>query len=136
MADRYCLEVTLVANSWMRIPGGQRVVLEVVGAGLDVADDWIAERVQPGDIVITSDIPLASRCLKKGARVIGSTGKMFTESNIGDCVATRDLLAELREAGEITGGPPPLKKSDRSRFLQRLDEAVQAIRREYPDHII
>jgi len=136
VADRYCLEVTLVANSWMRIPGGQRVVLEVVGAGLDVADDWIAERVQPGDIVITSDIPLASRCLKKGARVIGSTGKMFTESNIGDCVATRDLLAELREAGEITGGPPPLKKSDRSRFLQRLDEAVQAIRREYPDHII
>lgn len=136
MADRYCLEVTLVANSWMRIPGGQRVVLEVVGAGLDVADDWIAERVQPGDIVITSDIPLASRCLKKGARVIGSTGKMFTESNIGDCVATRDLLAELREAGEITSGPPPLKKSDRSRFLQRLDEAVQAIRREYPDHII
>ncbi|MDD2557959.1 MAG: YaiI/YqxD family protein [Desulfuromonadaceae bacterium] len=134
VANRYGLDVTLVANSWMRIPNGQRAVLEVVGAGLDVADDWIAEQAQTGDIVITADIPLACRCLNKGARVISTTGKLFTESNIGDCVATRDLMAELREAGEITGGPPPLKKNDRSRFLQRLDEAVQAIRREYPDH--
>ncbi|MDY0212766.1 MAG: YaiI/YqxD family protein [Desulfuromonadaceae bacterium] len=134
VANRYSLDVTLVANSWMRLPSGQRAVLEVVGAGLDVADDWIAEHAQIGDIVITADIPLACRCLNKGARVIGNTGKLFTESNIGDCVATRDLMAELREAGEITGGPPPLKKSDRSRFLQRLDEVVQAIRREYPDH--
>lgn len=133
MADRYRLKVTLVANSWMRIPAGKRFILEVVDAGLDVADDWIAAWVEPHDIVITADIPLASRCLKKGARVIGNTGKPFTEDNIGDSVATRDLLAELRDAGEITGGPPPLKKSDRSRFLQRLDEVIQSIRREYPD---
>ena len=133
VADRYHLHVTLVANSWMRIPAGQRVALKVVDAGPDVADDWIAEYVEIGDIVITADIPLASRCLKKGARVIGTTGKPFTEDNIGDSVATRDLLSELRDAGEITGGPPPLKKSDRSRFLQRLDEIIQAIRREHPE---
>jgi uncharacterized protein YaiI (UPF0178 family) len=122
-----------VANSWMRVPTGSGVVLEVVDAGPDVADDWIVEHVERDDIVITADIPLASRCLKKGARVIGTTGKPFTEENIGDSVATRDLLSELRDAGEITGGPPPLKKSDRSRFLQRLDEIIQAIRREHPE---
>lgn len=132
VAKRYQLKVTLVANSWMRVPASPGVVLEVVDAGADVADDWIVAHVEPGDIVITADIPLASRCLKKGARVIGTTGKPFTEDNIGDSVATRDLLAELRDAGEITGGPPPLKKSDRSRFLQRLDEVIQAIRREHP----
>ncbi|MFO7831360.1 MAG: YaiI/YqxD family protein [Desulfuromonadaceae bacterium] len=133
VANRYRLAVTLVANSWMRVPAGQGVVLEVVDAGPDVADDWIVEHVERADIVITADIPLASRCLKKGARVIGTTGKPFTEENIGDSVATRDLLSELRDAGEITGGPPPLKKSDRSRFLQRLDEIIQAIRREHPE---
>jgi uncharacterized protein YaiI (UPF0178 family) len=133
VAKRYQLKVTLVANSWMRVPTGSGVVLEVVDAGPDVADDWIVEHVERADIVITADIPLASRCLKRGARVIGTTGKPFTEENIGDSVATRDLLAELRDAGEITGGPPPLKKSDRSRFLQRLDEVIQAIRREHPE---
>ncbi|MCA1797816.1 MAG: YaiI/YqxD family protein [Geobacteraceae bacterium] len=133
VADRYRLKVTLVANSWMRVPAGERFVLEVVDAGPDVADDWIVEYVEAGDIVITADIPLASRCLKKGARVIGTTGKPFTQDNIGDSVATRDLMSELRDAGEITGGPPPLKKSDRSRFLQRLDEVIQATRREHPE---
>ena len=88
--------------------------------------------MQPHDIVVTADIPLASRCLKKGARAIGPTGKPFTENNIGQAVATRDLLSELRSAGEITGGPPPLKKRDRSRFLQQLDEIIQCIRREHP----
>jgi len=91
--------------------------LEVVEAELDAADDWIVEHVQPHDIVITGDIPLASRCLKKGSSVIGLTGKLFTENNIGDAVAIRNLLSELREAGEITGGPPPLSKRDRSRFF-------------------
>ncbi|MBW1801761.1 MAG: DUF188 domain-containing protein, partial [Deltaproteobacteria bacterium] len=100
--------------------------------GLDAADDWIFEQVQPHDIVVTADIPLASRCLKKGARVIGTTGKPFTEDNIGHAVATRDLLSELRDAGEISGGPPPLKKRDRSRFLQQLDEVIQSIRRKHP----
>ena len=130
VASRYSLNVTLVANSWMRVPDEVWITLEVVAGGLDVADDWIVEHVQPDDIVITADIPLASRCLKKGARVIGSTGKPFTEDNICQAVATRDLLSGLREAGEISGGPPPLKKHDRSRFLHQLDEVIQSIRRE------
>ncbi len=132
VASRYRLDVTLVANSWMRIPSERWITLEVVGAELDAADDWIVEHVQPHDIVITGDIPLASRCLKKGSSVIGLTGKLFTENNIGDAVAIRNLLSELREAGEITGGPPPMKKRDRSRFLQQLDEVIQSIRREHP----
>jgi uncharacterized protein YaiI (UPF0178 family) len=128
VADRYHLNVTLVANSWMRIPNEQRIRLEVVKDGFDAADDWIDEHVQADDIVITADILLASRCLKKGARVIGTTGKPFTENNIGDAVATRDLLSGLRSAGELTSGPPPLTKRDQSRFLQQLDEVIQLIR--------
>ena len=132
MASRYGLDVTLVANSWMRIPNEPWIALEVVEDGFDAADDWIVEHVEPHDIVVTADIPLASRCLKEGARVIGPTGKVFTEDNIGQVVATRDLLSELRGAGEITGGPPPLKKSDRSRFLQQFDEVIQSVRRSRP----
>jgi uncharacterized protein YaiI (UPF0178 family) len=113
----------------MRVPNEQWIELKVVEDGIDAADDWIVAHVQPHDIVVTADIPLASRCLKKGAHVIGTTGKPFTENNIGGAVATRDLLSELRGAGEITGGPPPLKKQDRSRFLQQLDEVIQTIRR-------
>jgi uncharacterized protein YaiI (UPF0178 family) len=131
VARRYQLDVTLVANSWMRIPDEGWIELEVVGNDFDAADDWIVEHVQPDDIVITADIPLASRCLKGGASVIGTTGKPFTENNIGLSVATRDLLTELRGAGEITGGPPPLEKRYRSRFLQRLDEVIQSIRRKH-----
>ena len=104
----------------------------VVQGGFDAADDWIVEHTQPCDIVITADLPLASRCLKQGARVIGPTGRPFTESNMGDVLATRDLLADLRGAGEITGGPPPIEQRDRSRFLQQLDQAVQSILREHP----
>ncbi|MEN8164036.1 MAG: YaiI/YqxD family protein, partial [Acidobacteriota bacterium] len=89
VAGRYGLEVTLVANSWMRTPDEGWISLEVVGEGFDAADDWIVEHVQSGDIVITADIPLASRCLKEGARVLGSTGKPFTQDNIGQAVATR-----------------------------------------------
>jgi len=132
VASRYHLDVTLVANSWMRIPNERWIALEVVEDGFDAADDWIVEHVQPHDIVVTADIPLANRCLKAGARVIGTTGKPFTENNIGDAIATRDLLSELRGAGEITGGPPPLNKRDRSRFLQQLDEVIQKIRRKQP----
>ncbi len=132
VANRYGLDVTLVANSWMRVPDERWLRLEVVGDGFDAADDWIVDQVQPHDIVITADIPLASRCIKEGARVIGSTGKPFTEDNIGSALATRDLLSELRGAGEITGGPPPLQKRDRSRFLQQLDEVIQSIRRQHP----
>ncbi len=114
----------------MRVPDERWLSLEVVGEGFDAADDWIVEHVQPHDIVITGDIPLASRCIKEGARVIGTTGKPFTDDNIGSALATRDLLSELRGAGEITAGPPPLQKRDRSRFLQQLDEVIQSIRRE------
>jgi uncharacterized protein YaiI (UPF0178 family) len=131
VASRYCLDVTLVANSWMRVPNERWITLEVVEDGFDAADDWIVEHVQPHDIVVTADIPLVSRCLKEGASVIDPTGKPFTENNIGQAVATRDLLSELRGAGEITGGPPPLKKRDRSHFLQQLDDVIQSIRRKH-----
>ena len=133
VASRYHLDVTLVANSRMRVPNERWIALEVVEDGFDAADDRIVEHVQPYDIVVTADIALASRCLKKGARVLGPAGKPFTENNIGQAVATRDLLSELRGAGEITGGPPPLKKHDRSRFLQQLDEVIQSIRRRQPN---
>ena len=129
VAQRHGLQVTLVANARMRIPNQARIRLEVVKDGFDAADDWIVEQVQADDIVITADVPLAGRCLKKGAGVVGPTGKRFTEDNIGDSVAIRDLLAELRGAGEITGGPAPLTQRDRSRFLQQLEEAIQSIRR-------
>jgi uncharacterized protein YaiI (UPF0178 family) len=129
VAERYGLAVTVVANSWMRVPAAKGIRLKVVGEDFDAADDWIVESVKDGDIVITADIPLAARCLEKGAVVIGPGGRPFTEENIGEVVATRDLLSELRETGEVTGGPPPFGKKDRSRFLQRLDEAVHAIRR-------
>lgn len=129
VAERCGLAVTLVANGWMRIPRKPWLRLEVVADGFDAADDWIVDQVEPQDIVVTADILLASRCVKAGGRVIGPTGKPFTEDNIGQAVAARDLLAELRNAGEHTGGPPPMNKRDRSRFLQKLDEMIQAIRR-------
>ena len=130
VAKRYRLDVTLVANSWMRTPNEKWIGLEVVSDRFDAVDDWISQNVQPKDIVITADIVLASRCVKEGARVLGPNGKPFTENNIGQAVAMRGLLSELRGAGEITGGPPPLNKRDRSRFLQKLDEVIQSIRRE------
>jgi uncharacterized protein YaiI (UPF0178 family) len=129
VAERYDLNVTVVANSWMRVPGSGSICLKVVGDGFDAADDWIADSAERDDIVITGDIPLAARCLEKGAVVIGPGGRPFTEDNIGEVTATRELMAELRETGEISGGPAPFGKNDRSRFLQRLDEAVHAIRR-------
>ena len=131
VAHRYHLDVTLVANAWMRIPNEPGITLELVEDGLDAADDWIVEHVQTHDIVITADIPLASRCLEAGACVIGSTGKPFTEDTIGAALATRDLMSDLRDAGEITGGPPPLRTQDRSRFLQQLDQVIQSIRRKH-----
>ncbi len=130
VAGRYHLNVTVVANSRMRVPDDPRVRLEIVGDGLDVADDWIVAHVETGDIVVTADIPLASRCVQAGASAIGSTGNVFTEDNIGSAVATRNLMSDLRSAGETTGGPPPIGKRDRSRFLQKLDDVIQSIRRD------
>lgn len=132
VALRYHLDVTLVTNSWMRVPKTRGLVLKVVGDGFDEADNWIVEQVQCDDVVITSDIPLADRCLKKGACVIGPTGKSFRKDNIGQAIATRVLMSELRDAGEITGGPSPMKGCDRSRFLQELDRVIQVIRRKQP----
>ncbi len=131
VAERYGLGVTVVANSWMRTPGEGWIRLEVVGSGFDAADDWIVEHVASNDIVVTADVILAGRCLKAGARVLGPGGKPFTNDNIGDALATRELLAELRGAGEMTGGPRPLTKRDRSRFLQQLDQMIVTIRREH-----
>ncbi len=132
VASRYRLNVTLVANSRMRVPDEQWIVLEIVDDGLDAADDWIAEHARPHDIVVTADILLASRCLKRGARVIGPTGKLFSDDNIGEAVAARNLLSELRDAGEVMGGPRPMKKRDRSRFLHQLDEVIQSIHSKQP----
>lgn len=128
VARRYALRVTLVANASQWIPGDELFALVVVREGMDAADDWIAEHAGEGDIVVTADIPLAARCLRRGARVIGTTGRPFTEDNVGGALATREILSELRGAGEVTPGPPPFVKQDRSRFLQALDTAIQAVR--------
>jgi len=127
VATRYGLDVTLVANAPMRVPDW--VALEIVGGRSDAADDWIVDHVNRDDIVVTADILLADRCIKKDAQVIGPSGKPFSEEGIGQAVATRNLLAELRGAGEIMGGPPPLKQRDRSQFLQQLDNIIQSTRR-------
>ncbi|WP_419660430.1 conserved uncharacterized protein, DUF188 [Desulfosarcina variabilis str. Montpellier] len=129
VAGRYGLKVTLVANNWMRTPKDSRITLQVVKDDFDAADDWIVEQVQAHDIVVTADILLAGRCLEKGALVLGTTGKPFTEDNIGDAIAVRDLLANLRGPGEQTGGPAPMTQRDRSRFLQKLDDMIQSVRR-------
>jgi len=121
--------VTLVSATSMWIPSTPNLSLEVVGQGFDVADDWIVEHAGRGDIVITSDIPLAARCIERGAYALGPTGRPFTESNIGDVMATRNLLSELRGAGLDSSGPPPFDARDRSRFLQALDQAVHTLRR-------
>jgi uncharacterized protein YaiI (UPF0178 family) len=132
VAQRYGLKVILVSNAGMRIPHADWLELVVVGGQFDAADDWIVEHVGARDIVISGDIPLASRCVKRGAWVLGPTGHVFTEENIGEALASRDLLSHLRELGTITGGPAPFGKRDRSRFLQRLDATIQAaLRNEY-----
>ena len=120
VAQRYGVQVTLVANKWMQLREADWIELVVVGQGFDEADDWIVEHADENDIVISTDIPLASRSLKKGARVLSPTGKVFTVESIGDTVATRDMMASLREQGMMTGGPAPFGPKDRSRFLQRL----------------
>jgi hypothetical protein len=130
VAQRYGLDVTLVANSWMNVPGASWLKLVVVEKDDDSADDWIAEHAGENDIVVTGDFPLAARCLDKGARVLGHRGRPFTDENIGEALASRHLLRMLREQGEMLGGPKPFDRKDRSRFLQALDEMVNAVRRE------
>jgi hypothetical protein len=128
VAERHGWPVVFVANMGMQLPRGRGVRLEVVSGGFDAADDWIAGRAQAGDVVVTSDIPLAARCLKAGARVLAPSGKPFTGDNIGNALAMRELSADLRAYG-MGGGPPPFGPRDRSRFLQELENAVQAARR-------
>jgi uncharacterized protein len=130
VARRYVLKVYIVANAPLRVPAEDLFELVVVKGRFDAADDWIAERAATGDIVITTDIPLADRCLRRGSRVLSPKGNAFTEDAIGDAVATRALLDMLRQGGEFTGGPAPFAKADRSRFLSKLDEMVHASRRD------
>lgn len=129
VAARHRLKVFLVANSWIAIPRDAEVERVIVAAGPDVADDWIVERVEEGDLVITADVPLAARVVAKGAEAIGPTGKPFTAASIGMQLATRNLMADLREVGEITRGPRPFSPRDRSEFLQSLERAVQRLKR-------
>ena len=129
VALRHQAAVHFVANSWMRLPQGPLVNRVVVTEGPDIADDWIAERIGPGDIAITADIPLAARCLKAGAKVIGPTGKPFDQGSIGMALAMRDLQSHLRETGESRGFNPSFTPKDRSRFLEALEQAVQATKR-------
>ncbi len=130
VADRHGLAITYVANSWMRLPEGERVERIVVTEGPDAADDWIAERAGKGDIVVTQDIPLASRVLKNGGKAIGNTGKPFTDASIGMALAMRELSQHLRETGESKGFNAAFTRQDRSRFLEALEQAVQAAKRE------
>jgi uncharacterized protein len=129
VAERYGLKVYVVANSIIAVPRDPRIERVVVSDSFDAADNWIAERCGSGDIVVTADIPLADRCLKAGAAVIGSTGVPFTTSSIGMALASRELMSNLRAMGEITGGPKPMTPRDRSRFLSALDETIQRLRR-------
>jgi uncharacterized protein len=129
VAERYDLQVFVVANSYMNVPRSDMIARVIVSEGPDIADNWIVERAGATDIVITADIPLAGRCVRKGATAIGPTGKPFTDDSIGMALATRDLMTDLRSAGASTRGPPPLTRQDISRFLSALDLAVVRLQR-------
>ena len=129
VAQRLGVPVVVVSNSRMRVPLATGVELVVVQSGqLDDVDDWIAERAAPADVVVTADIRLAARCLAAGAQALGPDGRPFTEDAIGDALATRELMAGLREAGAVSGGPRPFAREDRSRFLHALDAAIRIAR--------
>lgn len=130
VAKRHSLEVVVVAGTPLRIPSDPGIRMHAAGDAFDAADDWIAEKAGEGDIVITADILLADRCLKKGAFVLGSTGRPFTEENIGDALASREIASELREMG-MRGGPAPFQAKDRGNFLNKLDAAIHALRRKH-----
>lgn len=129
VAQRYGLKTYVVSNAFMMIPASPLIERVVVDAGPDVADDWIAEHVAPGDVAITNDIPLAERVLKAGGYAVAPNGRPFTENSIGAAIAQRALMEQLRSTGDFLGGPKPFDRNDRSRFLQALDEIVQKERR-------
>jgi uncharacterized protein YaiI (UPF0178 family) len=127
VAERHGVPVTIVSNSWLRVPPGVERV--VVDSGFDAADDWIAEHADAGAVVVTADILLADRALKAGASVIAPNGKPFTTASIGSAIAVRAIMADLRAGGDQIGGPPPFSKTDRSRFLQALDTLLVKLAR-------
>jgi uncharacterized protein YaiI (UPF0178 family) len=129
VAERYGLKVYIVANAFMAVPRSELIERVIVPEGPDIADDWIAERAGENDIVVTADIPLAGRCVRNKATMIGPTGKAFTDDSIGMALATRNLMSDLRSAGAVTRGPPPLTRADISRFLSALDLAVTRLKR-------
>ena len=129
VAARHGLPVSVVANGFIRVPQDPLIECVAAGSAPDAADDWIAQRAGARDIVVTADIPLASRCVKAGAQVIAPTGKPFTADSIGMSLAMRDLMTDLRSAGEVTGGPRPFAPRDRSAFLSALDQAVRRLQR-------
>lgn len=129
VAYRYSLRVHVVANQSLSAPDDELFKIVLVGDRFDEADDWIAERAGVGDIVVTGDILLAARCLENEARVLGPRGRVFKDATIGEALAAREAQAYLREMGMSNSGPPPFQDADRSRFLQRLDELVQAVKR-------
>jgi uncharacterized protein YaiI (UPF0178 family) len=129
VARRHGVKVFVVSNAPLRVPPDELIELVVVRGGFDAADDWIVEHIGAGDLAITSDIPLADRCLRRGARVLGPKGEPFTEDSIGEALATRALLDMLRQSGSFGGGPAPFAKADRSRYLAKLDEVLHALRR-------
>ena len=130
VAARHGLPVSVVANGFIRVPQDPLIERIAAGTAPDAADDWIAARAGASDIVITADVPLASRCVKAGAQVLAPTGKPFTEESIGMTVAVRDLMHDLRSAGEVTGGPAPFAPRDRSAFLSALDQAIRRLQRQ------
>jgi uncharacterized protein YaiI (UPF0178 family) len=130
VAARHGLPVSVVAGQFIRVPQDPLIERVAAGSGMDAADDWIAERAGKGDIVITSDIPLASRCVKAGAEVIAPNGKPFTEQSIGMTLAVRNLMTDLRSSGEVTGGPKSFAPRDRSAFLSALDQSIRRIQRQ------
>ncbi len=130
VAERHGWTVQVVANDIIALPVHPLIKRVVVSEGFDAADDWIAERAGPGDIVVTADVPLASRCVKAGAEVLAHNGKGFSDRSIGMALATRNLMTELREAGQVTGGPRPFSQRDRSAFLSALHEAILRLARQ------
>ena len=129
VAGRNRLPVYVVTNTFIRVPQDPLIERVAVAAGPDAADDWIAERADAASIVITADIPLADRCVKQGAAVLAPNGKAFTADSIGMALAVRDLMTDLRSAGETTGGPRPFAPRDRSAFLSALDQTIRRLQR-------
>ena len=128
VAARYNLKVFVVANQYINIPMDINIQMQVVSGDFDAADDWIAENIETGDILITSDLLLADRCIKKQARVLGAKGRELDEENIGAALASRELKAHLRDLGSTNTGPSAMTKKDRSAFLSKLDQIIQSIK--------